>query len=244
MSSCPLSFRSFLAVGLMLLALPQDAVWPDTKNKETPRQTKSSLSLKQSRPEHITNQEPMDQKDPNQANPDKTPAKESAANSKQSQSKAWLIELLLTLGDGRQLKGELPVEAPEKFKLNHVKDGIQYQKEVHLADIERIEIERWSGSLVSSKKQGQLYEFRPSRIMVQLRGGYTLEALGDAFAFLGSFPVYNQNGRVQLFSFWLDLQKADGSWYTGMSGPHSSRKIPHKDVVRVLEFKSVKPGKS
>ena len=47
----------------------------------------------------------------------------------------------------------------------------------------------------------------------------------------------NKNGKVALFTFWVDLKRPDGKWHTGLSGPESGvRVMCHPEVVRRIDF--------
>ncbi|MCR9141701.1 MAG: hypothetical protein NXI24_05570 [bacterium] len=186
------------------------------------------------------------------ANANQKNANQAAGNQSKGQSKqpdqaardaapnAALVEKTfhvgITLGDGRRLKGKIRVRVPERLSITHVVDGIQYRKLVRPEEIQAIELKRWRGRLVRQQEKGQIFQFDVDRYTIELNGGQVLKRDGELFVFLNQFVLENENGSVQLFSFWGDLQKKDGSWFTGMQGPSTSRVAAHKDVVQRIEF--------
>ncbi|MEQ9365351.1 MAG: hypothetical protein RIF32_13985 [Leptospirales bacterium] len=146
------------------------------------------------------------------------------------------FKVAVTLGDGRQLRGRMRVRVPERLSIVHVVDGIQYRKIVRPEQIHAVEFKRWRGRLVRQQESGQIFQFDVDRYSIELSGGQVLKRDGDLFGFLTQFVLENDNGTVQLFSFWGDLQKKDGSWFTGMQGPSTSRVAAHKDVIQRIQF--------
>ena len=219
------------ALWLVCIVMPLFFLGAQPRKGGKPTSRKESTHLKTSDPRHIskTRQESSVR-----------PKPKPSAPKKQSSDKEFVLKIEVSLGDSRSLAGELPLRAPEKFQVEHIKDGIRYQKEIRLSDIDAIEIRRWSGKLLAQKKDGTLYEFVPDRIFVRLKDGYTMIAIGNVFSFIRQFPVYNSNGRVYVFSYWRDLQKKDGTWFTGLRGPILGRRVPHKDVVHRIQFVSIK----
>lgn len=142
----------------------------------------------------------------------------------------------VTLGDGRQLKGTIRVRIPERLSIIHVVDGIQYRKTVRPEEVRAVTFKRWRGRMVRQQETGQIFQFDVDRYAIELTNGQVLNREGDLFAFLTQFVLENENGSVQLYSFWGDLLKKDGSWFTGMQGPSTSRVESHKDVVKRIEF--------
>lgn len=158
---------------------------------------------------------------------------------KNPQLSHFMMHIQVTLGDGRVLEGRLPVDAPKRFTIQHHIDGITYHKEIKISELKGIKIKSWSGHVVGERKEGKVYEFRPAEFEILLPEGSFHSVPTAALAFLNQFPVYNQNGRVYLFSFWRDLQRADGSWFTGMKGRARTRRICHADVVQKIMIQSV-----
>ena len=142
----------------------------------------------------------------------------------------------VSLGDGRQLKGRIRLRLPERLSIVHVVDGIQYRKIVKPDEIRSIEFKRWRGKLIRQQEKGQIFQFDVDRYTIELQSGQVLTREGNLFSSLSQFTLENEHGSVHLFSFWGDLQKKDGSWFSGMEGPSTSRVVCHKDVVKRIEF--------
>ncbi len=86
-------------------------------------------------------------------------------------------------------------------------------------------------------RDGQVFRFEANRALYILNDGARLVVDGPLFPFLNDFALSNQHGAVRVFSFWIDLQKPDGSWYTGMQGPAGGeRTMPHPDVLTRIVF--------
>lgn len=157
-----------------------------------------------------------------------------------SNDKEYILQVQATLGDNRTVSGKLPLKAPQKLKIKHFMQKIQYEKEITLNQIKMIKIISWKGKLVGQKKQGDLYRFSPVIYRVYLTDDTVLETNGFNFQFLNQFPVFNSHGKVYLYSWWLDLKKKDDSWHTGLSGPTNNRIVCHKDVVQKITFLTAK----
>ena len=145
----------------------------------------------------------------------------------------------IVLGDGRTVRGLALFRAPTAVTFKHMRAGIAYSKRFDVSEIESIRIRQWRARFVRRSKDGEIFHFEPYEFEVRLKSGATLARKGSFFSFLKQFPIQNDNGRVLLFTFWVDLRKADGSWYTGMQG--TERTEAHKDVVRMVEFVAPKP---
>ncbi|MBX7056903.1 MAG: hypothetical protein K1X75_02475 [Leptospirales bacterium] len=141
------------------------------------------------------------------------------------------------LGDGRLISGRISFRTPERFVLRHIADGVAYERPVSLAELRTVEVKRWRGRPGRELRDGQVYRFEPDRTLYILADGSRLLVEGPILPFLSDFPLANQHGAVRFFTFWMDLLKADGSWYTGISGPTSGeRTMCHPDVIKRIVF--------
>ena len=148
------------------------------------------------------------------------------------------IPVKLELGDGRTLTGKFKFQTPETLIVKHKINEIAYTKKVMIPEISEIEFVRWKGTHVRKTKEGEIYRFQASAINLKLSDGKTFYIEENLFPFLQQLEIENSNGSVSLFSFWMDLLRPDGSWYTGMSGPVSGYRILcHKDVIKRIEFR-------
>ena len=171
------------------------------------------------------------------AGPTRAPKKEAA--SKPTGSVVYRKEARIVLGDARTARGLALFRAEKELTFKHTTGGISYSKRFAVDEIETIRIRQWRGQFVRRNKQGEIYRFEPYEFEVRLKSGATLARKGQFLAFLKQFVLQNDNGRVMLFTFWVDLRRPDGSWFTGMRG--NERTEAHKDVVRMIEFVKPKP---
>lgn len=154
----------------------------------------------------------------------------------QPQDPLHTLSCRITLGDGRLVSGTIQFRAPDTLQLEHRKDGLVYRKMVRIHDLEKVEIHRWSGEILRESREGKVYEFHPSEYTLELKNDQSLRVQAGLFAFLSTFTLENENGKVSLFTFWRDFLTPEGKWHTGLVGSGTSRTSPHPDVVRQIEF--------
>lgn len=119
----------------------------------------------------------------------------------------------------------------------HTVEGVRYEKIVALTDIRSIEVKRWRGRQVRATRDGAVFQFDVDRVAITLADGGVLLRDGPLPPFFLQFDINNQHGQVRFFTFWLDLQKADGRWYTGIEGPATGeRVVGHADVIKRISF--------
>ncbi len=149
-------------------------------------------------------------------------------------------EVRIVLGDGRNLNGRLTLKTPAEMTIHHSLSGVKYQKVIRMKDISSISFRSWQGEKLRQNKVGQVYRFNVASYAIALKSGQALAVKGEIFPFLKEFQLNNANGTVKLFSFWMDLYKKDGSWYTNISGPQDGRRLTcHRDVVKSISFTNV-----
>jgi hypothetical protein len=142
----------------------------------------------------------------------------------------------VALCDGRTLKGRVELELPDAILFTHTVEGLEFIKKVRLADIRSIEFERWTPVEQGKGKDGRVFRFDVSRFRVEASDS-TLIVQKPLPAYMTKLKFSNRNGDVLLYSFWMDLLKADNSWYTGIQGsPSGERAFCHKDVLKKIIF--------
>ncbi|MCB1322505.1 MAG: hypothetical protein KDK34_19750 [Leptospiraceae bacterium] len=142
-------------------------------------------------------------------------------------------------GDGREVRGTLQIRAPETIIIRHVHQDNEYEKVVRVRDIEQIEIKRWQGRVINQKEEGAVYQFDVSQFEISIAGQEPINIYGQLPVFFRELVIENEHGRIYLFSFWLDLLKNEGGWWTGMEGPaNGSRVVCHSDVIKTIELSS------
>ena len=165
------------------------------------------------------------------------PRKESRTKTKRKTLPLHRLPARVTFGDGRVLEGKIKIRAPSRFTVRHVKKGVQYSKKVRLSDIREIEILKWKSWFLRRNKKGEIYRFAPGKFLMKLHNGKTLRPAGPLYTFVLRFPLENANGRVRLYTYWIDLLRGDGSWYTGMPPLRGRvRKTCYGKVVRKITF--------
>ncbi len=141
------------------------------------------------------------------------------------------------LGDGRKVQGQIIIKAPKTWQVEHEKDGILYQKTIGMGDLSQIVLHAWKSNFMKRKKTGEVYRFEVSRYKMYLKDSQVLvckKALPD---FLQDFVLVNVHGRINLYSYWIDLYNKEGYWHTGMQGPVLEERVfSHKDVIKSIRF--------
>ena len=151
---------------------------------------------------------------------------------------AYSMDVRVLLGDNRSIRGLINFRAPKKLFITHEMGGVKYNREVRVEEIHSLQMTRWKSRFLKRNREGRVYQFEVSEYVVKLKDGASLHTRAPIFPFLARFPVRNQNGRVYLYTFWIDLLKGDGSWYTKMPGigEDGYRNDCFKDVVKKIEF--------
>ena len=146
----------------------------------------------------------------------------------------------ILLGNGRSLNGSIQLNVPPQIRIEHSKDGINYYKDIRMEDIGLIELKAWEGRYLKRKPGGgEVYRFEVSRYVIHLQDGQSLVHQGELFPFLRDFDLSNQNGKVRLYSYWLDLYSKEGNWHTGMKGDiGKERVLCHSAVIKKISFTS------
>ena len=141
------------------------------------------------------------------------------------------------MGDGRSVSGSIKLKVPPQIRIEHSKDGINYYKDIRMEDINFIELKAWKGRFLKRKSQGEVYRFEVSRYVLHLNSGQALIHRGEILPFLREFSLSNENGKVRLYSYWLDLYTKEGTWHTGMQGAFGKERVLcHAAVVKKISF--------
>lgn len=171
--------------------------------------------------------------------PARDPGKDSPEKSEKTEppSRQYSVSAKMTLGDGKTVRGQIRFAAPEKMQLAHESGGVRYERQLSPDEISSVEILRWKHKFIRENKSGLVYEFVPDEVRIRLKDGGELKRSGPIFSFLRQFTLENKNGKVALFTFWVDLKRPDGKWHTGLSGPESGLRVMcHPEVVRRIDF--------
>lgn len=170
--------------------------------------------------------------------PSKTKGEQKAKHPKQR------FRVQITMGDGRKANGKIIFRAPDTFVVEHTRDKIQYSKKISLEQIQSIQIKQWKGKEIGRRKDGGIvYDFEPFSYTIIDQNGGELKKEGEFLYFLKTVYFENPNGNTTLFTYWRDLKKPDGTWYTGIHGPDSGiRNQPHPDVIQTILFRQDDPS--
>lgn len=145
--------------------------------------------------------------------------------------------IVITLSDGRTVKGKTTFEGPSELMIRHTIDGIQYEKKVKMKDVRSVTFEKWQPRLTGKNQKGKIYQFDVIEFSITDDSGNRYLVKDKLYPFWKMIRIENKHGQVPLYSYWVDLLRDDGSWFTGMEGPVSqARSFAHKDVIRSIEF--------
>lgn len=159
----------------------------------------------------------------------------SKKESKKSKTKK-IQAVTVKLCDGRQVTGNIEYEQDEIF-FQHNKDGIKYDKRMQVTEIKQIKIFSWESKKGKKAKDGFTYQFNPSKVQITNLNSENFIIKGLSDTEFQNLNLTNQNGIAKLFTFWVDLQYDNGTWYSKlplMSG--TEREECHSDVVRTIQF--------
>lgn len=155
------------------------------------------------------------------------------------QEKTRILDVEIHMCDGRILpKGKMEISVPEKFHVIHDVEGLEFQKEVSIDDIDSIVFTSWKPELIEIKKdKGKVYRFSVSSYVITLTDSLELRVKKPPPEFLERFLFRNRLGATILYSYWIDLLQQNNTWYTGLSGPENGeRNMCYKDVVKKIFF--------
>jgi hypothetical protein len=161
---------------------------------------------------------------------------EETKKDSKKEKKTHTVSVQVKLCDGRQLSGSVEYEK-EELNIKHTKDGIQYEKKIRVSELRQIKIYSWTLKKQKKNKEGTLFEAKPDKVMIQGMGEEKFYIQGLGQTEFASLKLNNQNGIAKLFSYWSDLQYANGNWYSKLSQTNSSeREDCHPDVIRSILF--------
>ena len=148
------------------------------------------------------------------------------------------IHIKAVLGSGDELNGF--IMGPKKIKFKHYRNGFVYQKTITLNNILFIEIIYFQQNLIRRKGTHSLYEFKPSRIKIQMKDKNHFE-LNYLFTFLHQFEIKTTNGTTTLHSFFADeFHKTKGWSEVESIKDDYHRYNPHpKSVKKILFFEEM-----
>ena len=147
-------------------------------------------------------------------------------------------ELLVTLCDGRKVKGKWEQKEKE-INLTHIKEGIKYQKKIQASNMLSVKILTWKAVIFKEEKDGTAYKMIPSQVRLETRTGETYDKdMGLDGTEYSILKLENENGHATIYSLWMDFLSKDGSWYTKLDKitADKERKDCFKDVMVEMKF--------
>ena len=160
-----------------------------------------------------------------------TPKKDSKKD-KNTKSASVTVKLC----DGRQVVGNIEYEKDEIF-FQHLKDGIKYDKKMRITEIKQLKVLSWELKKGKKVKDGTTFQVSPSKVQITNNSAenFILKGLQDT-EFL-NLNVSNQNGIAKLYTFWLDLQYENGTWFSKLPTVNGiEREDCYADVIRIIQF--------
>lgn len=147
------------------------------------------------------------------------------------------IELSVLLCDGSSVNGKWK-NPFSMLVFQHEKDGIQYRKNLQASDIAFVRILTWKKVFSKEKKEGKAYKLEPYAILIETKTGISFRKRGLDSENLRQIQLENEMGETTLYAYWMDLQFANGKWFSGM--PNSDQEETsqcHPKVIREVQFR-------
>lgn len=119
------------------------------------------------------------------------------------------MRLRIHLGDKSVLVAEAAI--PATYSFTHKKGQIQYNQTVRVEDIREIAIESYRAHRVASAKDGDVYEFEPATVRIELKDGQVFK-LQYLFKELKKIKAKNADGSFTVFAFFADTWRGKRGW--------------------------------
>lgn len=119
------------------------------------------------------------------------------------------IRLRIHLGDKTVLLAETQINATYSF--THKKGQIQYNQTIRAEDIRELAIENYRARKMSGGKDGDVYEFEPATVRIELKDGQVFK-LGYLFKDMRKLKARNADGAFAVFAFFADTWKPRTGW--------------------------------
>lgn len=129
------------------------------------------------------------------------------------------VRLKIHLGDKSMLMAEASI--PQSYSFTHRKGHLQYNQTVRAEEIRELAIESYRARRVSAGKEGEVYEFEPATIRIELKDGQVFK-LNYLFKDLRMLKARNSDGAFSVFAYFADTFKAN-SWQERPSAAEKPR---------------------
>lgn len=117
------------------------------------------------------------------------------------------VRLKIHLGDKSVLMAETQI--PSTYSFTHRKGQVQYNQTVRAEDIRELAIESYRPRRISSGKEGEVFEFEPAAVRIELKDGQVFK-LSYLFKDLRRLKARNADGAFSVFAFFADTWKRSG----------------------------------
>lgn len=119
------------------------------------------------------------------------------------------VRLKIHLGDKSMLMAEAQI--PATYSFTHKKGQLQYQQTIRVEDIRELVIENYRARKISSAKEGEVYEFEPASVRIELKDGQVFK-LPYLFKEMRKLKARNTDGAFSVFAFFADTYKPRSGW--------------------------------
>jgi predicted HTH domain antitoxin len=118
------------------------------------------------------------------------------------------VKLKIHLGDKTAVVAEASI--PATYSFTHKKGHLQYKQTVRAEDIRELAIESYRARRVSAGKEGEVFEFEPATVRLELKDGQVFK-LSYLFKELRRLKAKNADGAFTVFAYFADTWKLH-SW--------------------------------
>jgi hypothetical protein len=119
------------------------------------------------------------------------------------------LRLRIHLGDKSIIVAEAAL--PSTYSFTHKKGNISYNQTVRAEKIRELVIENYRARKVSAGKEGEVFEFEPAQVRIELKDGQSFR-LQYLFKELRKIRAKNADGTFSVFAFFADTYKAKSGW--------------------------------
>lgn len=151
------------------------------------------------------------------------------------------VRLKIHLGDKSMLMAQTAI--PATYSFTHKKGQLQYQQTIRAEDIRELAIENYRARRVSQAKDGEVFEFEPSSVRIELKDGQVFK-LPYLFKDIRRLKGQNADGAFSVFAFFADTYNARTGWHErpgaagapGKNGETLYSRQPHPAAFIRLEY--------
>jgi len=119
------------------------------------------------------------------------------------------VRLRIHLGDKSVLLAEAQI--PATYSFTHKKGQLQYNQTIRAEDIRELAIENYRARKITGGKDGDVYEFEPSTVRIELKDGQVFK-LAYLFKDMRKLKARNADGAFAVFAFFADTYKPRTGW--------------------------------